>query len=76
MPSKYWWIKERYNPQLGVYYVACGNIPQATAKRMADSLYGTNVMHPYKSKELYVDALSDLLNEGGRVQGYEEGQDV
>ena len=35
---KYWWIKERYNPQLGTYYIKYGNtLTVKQAKAMEDN---------------------------------------
>lgn len=57
---KYWYIKKRTNPQLGVYYLAVGNISNNHAKKMEDSIYGWNEMLRYETEELYNDAVVEL----------------
>lgn len=68
MNSKYWWIKERSNPQLGTYFVAMGNIPLKEAIQHEKSLYGHNTMHRYKSKNEYDGRLAELKQSGEKVQ--------
>ncbi len=62
MSNKYWWIKERHNPQLGVYYVGCGNISAAEAKAMESPLYGDNYMHKFSTKDEYEKRLKELAS--------------
>lgn len=70
MKGKYFWIKERDNPQLGTYYVAMGNITTKEAKKYeSPRLYGSNIMHKYDTKEAYETALFYLKREGKRIQG-------
>lgn len=57
---KKFYIKERHNPQLGTYYVACGQMTKKEAKSYEDTRYGTNVMHGYDTAEEYEKALADL----------------
>ena len=68
MKPKNWWIKERYNPQLGVYYVAIGLLSIAAAKRAEKSLYGANIMHRYESVEAYEARLAELRANGKLVR--------
>jgi hypothetical protein len=65
---KYWWIKERQNPQLGTYYVACGKMPikQARAAERG-TLYGYNIMHKFRSFDLYQAKLDELRRDGEKV---------
>lgn len=63
------WIKERHNPQLGVYYVACGQMSKTAAKNHEKPLYGSNIMHEYETEEAYQDRLAELLATGKSVQG-------
>lgn len=62
------WIKERNNPQLGVYYVAMGQMSKTAAKRAEGSLYGNNVMRAFDSEEIYKDTLTMLRAKGETVQ--------
>jgi len=68
MPGKYYWIKERYNPQLGTYYVRCGQITVKKAKKMENVLYGDNVMHKFSTVEEYRSKIKELKNCGEKVQ--------
>lgn len=65
---KKFWIKQRENPQLGTYYVACGQLSNSEAKRRGRPLYGFNLMHPYDTEEDYFAALKKLRDEGHEVQ--------
>lgn len=62
------WIKERHNPQTGIYYVACGQLKVADAKRAERSLYGHNVMHAFPTQAAYDQRLAELRASGKRVQ--------
>lgn len=67
--SKYYWIKERYNPQIGTYYVAYGNTYTVKdAKKAERPLYGQNIMHKFNTKEEYNEEIRRLKNESERVQ--------
>ena len=66
--KKPFWIKERYNPQLGTYYVACGQLSKAAAKRKERSLYGENVMHSFDSEDAYKARIRELRKKGAEVQ--------
>jgi hypothetical protein len=64
-----YWIKERHNPQLGVYYVASGQMSKAAAKRIEDgSLYGSDYMIDFDTKEEYEAKLHELRESGEKVQ--------
>lgn len=69
MAKQAFWIKERHNPQLGVYYVACGQMSKMEAKKHETSLYGSNVMHSFATKEEYDTEILALKAAGDRVQG-------
>lgn len=61
MPRKQtYWIRERHNPQLGVYYVAMGKMTKAEAKKFERAIYGHDVMLPYPSEEAYNEAVKKL----------------
>ena len=66
--QRQWWIKERDNPQLGTYWVACGQLSKTAARRMEGSLYGMNIMHGYDTEEAYNARLSELRKSRERVQ--------
>lgn len=63
-----YYIKERHNPQLGVYYVPCGTLSKQAAKRAESSLYGENYMLAYETEAEYQAALATLRNDGEKVQ--------
>lgn len=60
MAAKYYWIKERHNPQTGCYYTACGQLKISEAKRRENSVYGFNIMHRFASKVEYESKLAEL----------------
>ncbi len=66
-PTSYW-IKERYNPQLGVYYVAMGPMSQRAARECKSGVYGSNLMHSFETAEAYSARLEELREKGERVQ--------
>lgn len=66
--KKLFYIKERDNPQLKTYYVACGALSKAAAKRMEKPLYGDVVMYGYDTEEAYKTKLAELRANGRRVQ--------
>ena len=68
MKGKYWWIKERFNPQLGTYYVPLDRIAVKEANKYERSLYGENIMHRYDTLEDYEAAIAKLKLEGERVR--------
>ena len=63
-----YWIKERHNPQLGIYYVLCGQMTVAEAKKYESSLYGSNIMWRYKTEEEYKRGIQRLKDAGESVQ--------
>ena len=67
MTTKSFWIKERYNPQLGTYYIPCGQLSKTEAKKHEKTLYGDNTMHEYKTEAEYRQAISDLKSGGQKV---------
>lgn len=68
MSKKPYWIKERYNPQLGTYYVAYGQMSKTAARKCEGSIYGNNVMRKFDSETEYNLALGLLKHEGKSVQ--------
>jgi hypothetical protein len=55
-----WWIKERHNPQIGVYYVGLGQLSEKEAKRYKCNAYGTNTLLSFESEEEYLAKLQQL----------------
>ncbi len=52
--NKYWYIKERHNPQFKKpYYILLGNISAKDAKACENTLYGYNIVHRFETYELY-----------------------
>ena len=68
MAGKYYWLRERHNPQLGTYYVAHGKITLQEAREYAIPLYGTNKMHKFRTKEAYEAEIEMLKSQGKRVE--------
>ncbi len=63
-----WWIKQRHNPQLGIYYIAEGRLSNAAAKLCKRSVYGVNDMLPFDTESEYNEALEKLRSSGATVQ--------
>jgi hypothetical protein len=66
MSLKYW-LKQRHNPQLGIYYVKCGQLTQKAAKQMEKSVYGDNYMLSFPNLELYQAEIDKLIKSGEKV---------
>jgi len=67
--KKKFYLKERHNPQLGIYYVRCGQLSETAAKRKErGGVYGSNVMLPYDTEIEYAEAIAKLAMEGKSVQ--------
>jgi hypothetical protein len=67
--GKYYWIKERYNPQYGTCYVACGNTYTVKDAKKAESpLYGENIMHKFDTEEEYNKEIKRLKEAGEHVR--------
>ncbi len=64
---KKYWIKERQNPQLGTYFVGEGMLSAAAARRMENTLYGTNIMRSYDTEGAYRAELQRLRDCGENV---------
>lgn len=64
--AKKFYIKERHNPQLGVYYVAEGQLTKKEANKKESPLYGENYMLPYDTESEYKIAIADLKAKGER----------
>lgn len=54
-----YYIKERHNPQTGVYYTALGKMPATKAKASENTLYGCNYVYGY-SKSCYLAKCEEL----------------
>ena len=64
---KRFYIKERHNPQTGIYYVACGQLSKTAAKKLESSLYGYNIILSFDTEEEYNAKIAYLLRMGERV---------
>jgi hypothetical protein len=60
------WIKERVTPQAH-YFVPCGQLSKADAKKRESPLYGDNTMIGYDNEQEYKAALQNLRDEGMSV---------
>lgn len=63
-----YWIKERNNPQLETYYIACGRMTKRDAKKLENAKYGYNTMHSYETKEDYQMKIASLKSFGFSVE--------
>lgn len=69
MKAKLFYIKERFNPQLGTYYVRLGQMSKAAAKRIeGKSLYGSNIVHGFETEQDYNAKVAELRSKGESVQ--------
>jgi hypothetical protein len=66
--QKMFWIKERDNPQLGTYFILCGQLSKAVAKGMENPLYGSNIMRSYPDEAAYEKEIKKLKEEGASIQ--------
>lgn len=64
---KLYYIKKRYNPQLGTYYVPMGQLSKAEAKRNARAIYGQNHMLSFVTLIEYDAAIAKLKEDGEKV---------
>lgn len=62
-----YWIKERHNHQTGTYYVPMGQMPAKEAKKHEKTLYGSNTMFSFDTKEEYEATLARLRALGESV---------
>ena len=57
---KYWWIKERKDPQLGTYYIPMGQMSMNDAYKMQKSINMFNTMLNFDSKNEYDKKVEEL----------------
>jgi len=67
-PRMSYWIKMRMNPQIGTYYVPCGQLPAKDARAKENSLYGANHMLKFTTKKAYEAELARLRAAGEKVR--------
>lgn len=60
----HYYIKQRINPQTGTYYVPCGKLSKKAAKDYERPIYGTNIMHAFKTLEEYKAKIAELEANG------------
>jgi len=66
---KYFYIKERHNPQFKEpYYVPCGQITAKEAKKNGSPLYGDNYMLKFATKKEYEAEINKLKASGCDVR--------
>ncbi len=65
-PQKFY-IKERHNPQLGVYYVRKGQMSRKDAYECTQAVYGHNNMLPFDTEEEYLAKIEELKAAGHNV---------
>jgi hypothetical protein len=59
------WIKERFNPQIGTYFTGMGRMSKTAAKKWEDNcLYGSDIMHRYDNESDYNKELAKVT--GGK----------
>ncbi len=63
-----YWLKERFNPQLGTYWVKRGQMTATAAKRCEKSVYGDNRMHSFDTEAEYLAQIAKLEKSGVSVQ--------
>jgi len=68
MRQKSYWIKQRDNPQLGTYYVPCGQMSKKEAKSHVSVRYGHNSMIECADFAAYEAKIKELKDSGQRVQ--------
>lgn len=65
---KDFYIKERHNPQIKKpYYIAYGQLTKKEARLAGNTIYGSNTMLSFSSKEEYEKKIEDLKNKGFNV---------
>lgn len=64
---KLWYICERHNPQLGVYYIREGQLSKTRAKAKERTIYGSNFMHGFSTVEEYEAKIKELESRGERI---------
>lgn len=70
MPAKYFWLKERFNPQLRrPYYVLLGNIATREAMKSKSSKFGFNDLHKFETETEYQARVTLLRAAGARILG-------
>ena len=69
MAAKCYWLKERHNPQFNQpYYVPLGQMTAREAKKYENTLYGTNYLHKFKTKDEYEKRITKLRAMGCDVR--------
>lgn len=63
-----YWIIERYNPQLGIYYIGKGQMTRSAAKKYKTPGYGVNVLQMFNNEHDYLARLLFLRAAGRDVQ--------
>ncbi len=65
---KYYWIKERHNTQIGIYYVPLGKLSIKDAKRWGRPIYGDNYLLKFATEEEYQTKIQALIADNQKVR--------
>lgn len=65
--KKKFWLRQRINPQLGTYWVLCGQITVKEAKAYEKALYGDNVMHSFTTEAAYNAKIEELRKSNATI---------
>ena len=68
MKPRQYYLRERINPQIGRYWVRCGLLSKAAAKKQQNSLYGHNIMHSFATSAEYEQKIAELVANKEDVQ--------
>ena len=66
--KRLYYLRERYNPQLGTYWIRAGQLSKAAAKRWESTAYGENTMHGFETESEYEAKIAKLESDGEKVQ--------
>ena len=67
---KKWYIKERHNPQLGIYYCLLNQLTKKEAKEYEKSIYGDNYILSFDTKEEYENKIKELEKNKEKIYKY------
>jgi hypothetical protein len=67
MKTRKLYIKERHNPQTGVYFSPMGRMSETCAKRHEKAKYGTNIMHSFETEKEYQSKILQLKTDGATI---------
>lgn len=65
--TKKFWLKERHNPQIGIYYVKIGQLSKTAAKKYTKPIYGDNTMLSFDTEAEYLARIAELESKGEKI---------